>query len=292
MIPTQAEIDEKFRSMKELIDFLDLRLRDKEDERLSLELEYNKMKSKLDNTIMDNAFLEKKLKEKIRENTILKEIIMDVKATDHNIQDKKILDALNNVSDKKLSSDRGSPLTESRLHKKLALDRADSSLENLLANYEKAPIIKKKVTSMIDQVRSKCSQSMEIMKVKLAKEKQRAIKLQSKDPLREREKSELESLFLECIEEQKKQVEKRKMISRLSAQKAWKKEITPSDEELKLRMHGMITGKLDCSELPATDKLLIFEKFILQPSVLTIIYNKMFEDNARKVGNSLIHPIA
>jgi len=62
MIPTQAEIEEKFRAMKDLIDFLDQRLREEEDERLGIELEYNKLKCKLENTVMDNTFLERKLK--------------------------------------------------------------------------------------------------------------------------------------------------------------------------------------------------------------------------------------
>lgn len=183
-----------------------------------------------------------------------------------------------------------SPLSDK---KKSALNKEDTdkSLESLLSSFDQGHVVKSKVNSMIEQVKSHCSQSMELMKVKLAKEKQKSIKLQSIEPLREREKSDFENLFLDCIEEQKKMVEKRRSLARISAQKrCWKREST--DDELKSKMKSICNSLKQPSELSATDRLQIFERFILHPDVLTAIYNKTFESKSElKLPNALIHPI-
>ena len=154
---------------------------------------------------------------------------------------------------------------------------------------------------------------------KIEKEKKKTLKFKSMKPNQISEKSDLESLFLDCIEEMRKQIAKRKVRNQILFKKEFKSHLNkiikgkhgisenPSgkastkfteNEEKKIedvlnKLSYFYKGKIKYEDFNATDKSALLEQFVLNEQTLLKFYEIIFppRQNAYEEVNSKLDEV-
>ena len=168
--------------------------------------------------------------------------------------------------------------TKSDMYKNIKISTfVDELFQEQISDYEKQEILITYMTDLEQGYANTVSQSKSL----LNKEKQKVQRLKSIKPNEFVKKSEYEALFLDCVEESKKFIMKRKLQTALNTGKGFK-QVPKNEPELKGLEHTLIKladfakHKIKIEEFTINDKYNLLTQFVSNDKMLLKMYELIF----------------
>ena len=145
--------------------------------------------------------------------------------------------------------------------------------------------MKQELLSYVKALETNYTDHIQDLKVVLDKEKGKARKVQSDKVNITTEKNELESLFVDCIEEVRKDIMKRRLKNEIYNKKKFQ-QIEKNSEEARefeeslLRLAQLAKNRIKMSDFTTKDKCNLLDLFVNNEKTLLKIYEALFPHRA------------
>ena len=154
--------------------------------------------------------------------------------------------------------------------------------------------IKDEIIKYVQALETSYTDAIRDLKTIIDKEKKSAKKVVADRINMTTERNELESLFIECIEEVRKDIMKRRLKNEIYNRKKFQK-LDKSSEEAKefeeslLKLAQLAKNRVKVSDITSKDKAHILDLFVNNERTLLKIYEALFPHRASQNNSSLSH---
>lgn len=150
--------------------------------------------------------------------------------------------------------------------------------------------IKDEIVKYVQALETSYTEAIRDLKTIIDKEKKSAKKVVADRINMTTERNELESLFIECIEEVRKEIMKRRLKNEIYNRKKFQKLDKSSDEakefeESLLKLAQLAKNRVKVSDFTSKDKAHILDLFVNNERTLLKIYEALFPHRASQQAN-------